>query len=117
MGSHQCRRFYGHGSEPLRLLLPGHLPPDEGGARRCEGAGAKLGGGHGGWVIDGTLGAEAVRKSADAFAAGVTRMLRQMQGDGLSLRQMAARSADKGIKTPRGGAWTAAAVRIVLARV
>jgi hypothetical protein len=29
---------------------------------------------------------------------------------------MAARLAEKGIKTPRGGAWTAAAVRNALAR-
>lgn len=79
--------------------------------------GTKLGGWRGGPVVDGTLGVEAVRKSADAFAAGVAPMLRQMQGEGLSLRQMAARLADKGIKTPRGGAWTAAAVRNALARV
>ena len=79
--------------------------------------GTKLGGWRGGPVVDGTLGAEAARKSADAFAAGVAPMLRQMQGEGLSLRQMAARFTDKGIKTPRGGAWTAAAVRNALARV
>jgi DNA invertase Pin-like site-specific DNA recombinase len=79
--------------------------------------GTKLGGWRGGPVVDGTLGAEAVRKNADAFAAGVAPMLRQMRGEGLSLRQMAARLAEKGIKTPRGGAWTAAAVRNALARV
>jgi len=78
--------------------------------------GTKLGGWRGGPKVDGTLGAQAVRKSADAFAAGVAPMLRQMQGEGLSLRQMAVRLADKGIKTPRGGAWTAAAVRNALAR-
>jgi DNA invertase Pin-like site-specific DNA recombinase len=79
--------------------------------------GTKLGGWRGGPVVDGTLGAEAARKGADVFAAGVAPMLRQMQGEGLSLRQMAARFTDKGIKTPRGGAWTAAAVRNALARV
>lgn len=44
-------------------------------------------------------------------------MLRHMQGEALSLRQMAALLAEKGIKTPRGGAWTATAVRKVRARV
>ncbi len=78
--------------------------------------GTKLGGWRGGPVVDGTLGAQAGRKGADAFAAGVAPMLRQMQGEGMSLRQIAARLAHKGIKTPRGGAWTAAAVRNVLAR-
>lgn len=78
--------------------------------------GTKLGGWRGGPAVDGTLGAEAVRKSADIFAAGVAPILRQMQGEGLSLRQMAARLATKGIKTPRGGAWTAAAVRNALSR-
>jgi hypothetical protein len=68
-------------------------------------------------MVDGTLGAEAVRKSADAFAAGAAPILRQVQGEGLSLRQMAARLAEKGIKTSRGGAWTAMAVRNVLARI
>ena len=67
--------------------------------------------------MDGTLGADAQRERADAFAAGLASMVRQMHGEGLSLRQMAARLAGKGNKTPRGGAWTAAAVRNVLAHV
>ena len=79
--------------------------------------GTKLGGWRGGPVVDGTLGAEAMRKNADAFAVGVAPMLRRMRSEGLSLRQMAALLAEKGIKTPRGGAWTATAVRNVLARV
>ncbi len=79
--------------------------------------GTVLGGWRGGPKVDGTLGADAQRKRATAFAAGLAPMVRQMHGEGLSLRQMAARLAEKGIKTPRGGAWTAAAVRNVLARV
>src|SRR3712207_5135201 len=78
--------------------------------------GAVLGGWRGGKKVDCALGAQAMRAKADAFAAGVAPMLRQMRGEGLSLRQVAARLAEKGVKTPRGGVWTAAAVRNVLAR-
>ncbi len=78
--------------------------------------GTKLGGWRGGPVVNGTLGAEAARKNADAFAAGLAPILRQMQGEVMSLRQMAAQLAAKDIKTPRGGAWTATAVRNALVR-
>lgn len=79
--------------------------------------GTKLGGWRGGPIVDGGLGTEALRRSANAFAAGVAPMLRQMQGEGLSLRQMAAQLAQKGVKTPRGGTWTATAVRNALGRI
>lgn len=79
--------------------------------------GTVLGGYRGGPKVDGTLGAQAQREKADAFAAGLAQMLRGMQGEGLSLRKMAARLAEQGIKTPRGGAWTAAAVRNALVRI
>lgn len=79
--------------------------------------GTVLGGWRGGPKVDGTLGADAQRERANAFAAGVAPMLHTMQGEDLSLRQMAARLTEKGIKTPRGGAWTAAAVRNALARL
>lgn len=79
--------------------------------------GTALGGWRGGPIVDGTLGAAARRHKADGFAAGLAPMLRQMQAAGLSLRQMASRLADQGIKTPRAGAWTATAVRNALARI
>jgi hypothetical protein len=41
---------------------------------------------------------------------------REMQETGLSLRQIASELASKGIRTARGGQWTATAVRNVLAR-
>lgn len=79
--------------------------------------GTTLGGWRGGPKVDGALGAAAQRERADAFAKGVAPIVRQMQGEGLSLRQAASRLTEKGIRTPRDGAWTAAAVRNVLARV
>ena len=42
--------------------------------------------------------------------------MREMQSRSLSLRQMAAELTAQGIQTPRGGQWTAAAVRVVLMR-
>jgi DNA invertase Pin-like site-specific DNA recombinase len=79
--------------------------------------GTVLGGWRGGPKVDGALGAAAQRDRANAFAAGVGPMVRKMHDEGLSLRRVAAQLSEKGIKTPRGGAWTAAAVRNVLARV
>lgn len=78
--------------------------------------GTKLGGWRGGPVVDGTLGANAQRARADAFAASLAHLVQQMRSEGLSLRQMAKQLAERGIKTPRGGAWTPAGVRNVLAR-
>lgn len=79
--------------------------------------GTVLGGWKGGPVVDGRLGTAAVQAKADAFAADVGPMVREMNGRGLSLRQIAAELTGEGIRTPRGGQWTAAAVRSVLARV
>ena len=78
--------------------------------------GTVLGGWRGGPVVDGRLGADANRAKADAFAADVGPMVREMHGRGLSLRQIAAELVKEGIRTPRGGEWSAAAVRSVLAR-
>lgn len=67
--------------------------------------GVKLGGYRGGPVVDGRLGGAARRSKADRFAAG------------LSLNAMAAELTQRGILTSQGGtAWTATAVRRVLAR-
>lgn len=79
--------------------------------------GTVLGGYRGGPKVDGTLGAQARREMADTFAAGLAPMLRPMRDKGLSLRAIAARLTERKIMTPGGGAWTAAAVKNVLARI
>jgi len=58
----------------------------------------------------------AATEQADAFAADVAPTIRRHQDNGMSLRQIAAALAAEGIKTARGGAWTAASVKNVLAR-
>ena len=76
--------------------------------------GVHLGGWKGGPVVDQRKGVEAVQERARAFAADVGPIAAGMRREGHSLRQIAARMTEKGIKTPRGGAWTADAVRRVL---
>jgi DNA invertase Pin-like site-specific DNA recombinase len=78
--------------------------------------GTKLGGYRGGPAPNHVLGANARRVEADEFAARVLPLLADMRGQGASLRQMAATLTQRGIMTPQGGAWTATAVRRVLAR-
>lgn len=53
---------------------------------------------------------------ADAFAKKLGPTIRTMRDDGLSLHKIADKLSDQGFKTPRGGAWTATAVRNVLLR-
>ena len=79
--------------------------------------GVALGGWKGGPVVDGTLGAEANREKARAFAEKLAPVIGELQGRGLSLREMAAELERQGIQTPRGGVWTGAAVRAVLGRL
>jgi DNA invertase Pin-like site-specific DNA recombinase len=78
--------------------------------------GAKLGGYEGGPVPDAAAGGSAGRAKADAFAPAVGPLVAEMQGRGLSLRSIAAELTGRGIRTPRDGAWTAAAVRAVAMR-
>jgi DNA invertase Pin-like site-specific DNA recombinase len=78
--------------------------------------GTVLGGYKGGPVPDGILGAVAKRAKADAFAARVAPTLAEMSARGLSLHQVAAELTARSILTAEGGAWTATAVRRVLAR-
>jgi DNA invertase Pin-like site-specific DNA recombinase len=78
--------------------------------------GAKLDGFRG-YVPEATAGAEGNRKAADAFAGCVGPVAQEMRRNGLSLRQIAAELATQGVRTARGGAWTATAVQNVLARV
>jgi DNA invertase Pin-like site-specific DNA recombinase len=76
--------------------------------------GTILGGYKGGPVPDGRLGTVAKRAKADAFAARVRPAIEAMQGK--SLNEIAAALTEQGIRTAQGGAWTATAVRRVLAR-
>ena len=78
--------------------------------------GRKLGGYRGAPAPDSALGSAAKRAEADAFAARVLPTVSAMQATGLSLHQIAAGLTEQGIMTPRGGAWTATAVRRVLVR-
>jgi DNA invertase Pin-like site-specific DNA recombinase len=77
--------------------------------------GTKLGGfrGH---VVDGSTGTLALQAQADAFAASVAPIAQQLRDQGESLGKIAATLAARGIRTARGGAWTATAVRNLLAR-
>ncbi len=79
--------------------------------------GTVLGGWKGGPVVDGKLGAAANRKAADTFAASVGPMVTELLEAGQSLRQIAAELTLRGFKTPRGGAWSASAVRAVRERL
>ncbi len=78
--------------------------------------GTKLGGYKGGPVPNGADGAAAARVKADAFAARVTPIVRQLQAAGMGLRGIAAELTTRGIRTARGGNWTAQAVKNLLER-
>jgi DNA invertase Pin-like site-specific DNA recombinase len=75
-----------------------------------------LGGYRGGPIVDHTKATAARQKAAIAFAAGVGPMVIELRSAGWSLRQIAAELTDQGIRTSRGGIWSADAVRQVLAR-
>ena len=68
--------------------------------------------------------AEATRRSADVRSASAARHAANVlpvideirRGGATSLRQVAAALTTRGVRTPRGGAWTAAAVKNVLDR-
>jgi DNA invertase Pin-like site-specific DNA recombinase len=79
--------------------------------------GTILGGWKGGPKVDGKLGAAANKGKADAFASKLAPIMAELQGRGLSLRQIATELKAQGIQTPRDGNWTAAAARSVLARI
>ena len=78
--------------------------------------GVRLGGRRGSHVVDSRLGREAIQRRAEAFVAGVGPIAVGLRQAGHSLRQIAATLADRGILTPRGGVWSADAVRQVLLR-
>jgi DNA invertase Pin-like site-specific DNA recombinase len=83
--------------------------------------GVTLGGYRGGPVPDakvgGKAGGKAVAEAADAFAGRVGPMIQAMHTEGRSLRQIATALVDQGIRTARGGEWTATAVKNVLERL
>ena len=78
--------------------------------------GQKLGGYKGGPVVKSALGTAAIRRDADAFALRVGPTMAALRGQGMSLRQIARELQARGVKSARGGAWTARAVLNVLAR-
>lgn len=85
--------------------------------RAARERGKKLGGWRGGPVVDQRLGTEAAQRAADTFARSVAPIVREMRGNGLSLRHIADELGAKGIKTARGGdTWTPTAVKNLLAR-
>ena len=60
---------------------------------------------------------EANRKAADAFAANVRPIIREIQASGVNSFQGIARAlAARGVRTARGGQWTARMVINVLER-
>lgn len=78
--------------------------------------GKALGGWRGGPKVDVTAGRKALAERADAFAAVVGPIAAVLRAEGQSLREIGAELVARGIRTARGGQWTAAAVRAVLQR-
>lgn len=74
-------------------------------------------GGFQGYVVNGAAGTRALQAQADAFAASVGPIAQQLRGQGESLGKIAATLTARGIRTARGGAWTATAVKNLLARL
>ena len=59
----------------------------------------------------------AQREAADAFAANVRPIIREIQASGVqSLRGVARALTARGVKTARGGAWTPVQVADILRR-
>jgi DNA invertase Pin-like site-specific DNA recombinase len=83
---------------------------------QAKARGVRLGGWKGGPKVDAALGTTALVARADAFADSVAPIVSGLRGEGLSLAGIASRLSAQGIRTPRGGQWTATAVRNVLAR-
>jgi len=78
--------------------------------------GVKLGGFKGVMPPDAVIATAARVAVSDAFAARVRPMIDELRGKGLSLRQIAAELVAQGVQTPRGGEWTADAVRRAMLR-
>jgi DNA invertase Pin-like site-specific DNA recombinase len=76
--------------------------------------GVVLGGWRDGPKIVPSVGTIARQQKASAFTEAIAPMVREMRDQGMSLRAIGAELTAKGVRTPRGGAWTAAAVNTVL---
>ncbi len=77
----------------------------------------KVLGGHRGFIPDAVAGGAGARAKADAFAADLVPVIDDMRAQGVtSLNGIAAALTAKGVTTARGGAWTATAVKNLLAR-
>jgi DNA invertase Pin-like site-specific DNA recombinase len=61
-------------------------------------------------------GAAILSAKADELADNVLPIIRDLQGQGLSLRLIATSLNERGVETSRGGTWAATTVRNVLAR-
>jgi DNA invertase Pin-like site-specific DNA recombinase len=85
--------------------------------RRAAKGQPPLGGYRGGPPPDSRLGISAKQARANAFAMRLAPTLAEMRHQGLSLHQIAAALSARSILAPQNGAWTATAVRRVLARV
>jgi DNA invertase Pin-like site-specific DNA recombinase len=85
--------------------------------KAAKARGVKLGGHRGGAVPSAVDAAAARIAKADAFAGQVAPIVRQLQAEGKGLRSIATELAQRGIRTARGGAWTATTVTNLLARV
>jgi DNA invertase Pin-like site-specific DNA recombinase len=83
---------------------------------QAKARGVALGGWRGGPKVSPSAGLKARLDRAEAFAASVGPIAQELRGQGLSLRQIAAALAERGIRTPRDATWTAAAVRNLLNR-
>ncbi len=79
--------------------------------------GVVLGGWKGGPKVDSAAGREAQRVRAEAFAQGLSGIVGPMVARGDSLRTIAAALTERGVMTVRGGTWSAAGVRDVIARL
>ncbi|AWU95758.1 recombinase family protein [Azospirillum ramasamyi] len=61
-------------------------------------------------------GGKAAQVAADGFASTVIPTIQRLQGEGLSLNAISKRLGEMGVRTARGGAWTAQSVKNVLSR-
>ena len=77
--------------------------------------GTVLGGFRGGPVVDGAKGVQARQERARAYAVEVRPVILEMRDRGLSLRECVVELKARGVKTSRGGVWTAGLVHRLLA--
>ncbi len=72
--------------------------------------GVKLGNPNGAANLVPGAGTEGAMEAAKVFAKGLIGMVEEMEGEGLSLNSIARRFNEEGIRSRRGGAWTARAI-------